>query len=150
MDEDAKWEGVDEAMAALHAVSAKMAGSSIRSFTRKTVKNVVVPNIVTSVHSKRARDNIKIKAARGSKTAVVTGPTNRAYPERWLQGGTKMRKTKSGANRGRIRERNTLEGTYDSVVDPVIDYTVKNMKKEITRTLNNKLRATNRKISKLS
>lgn len=147
MSDDAKWEGVDEAMAALQAVNAKLAGGAVKSFTRKTVKDVVVPSVISAIHSKRAKSSIKIKAARGSKTATVTGPTY--HPERWLQGGTVKRANKAGANRGSIRGNNTLEAKYDSLVNPVIDYTVKNMKKEITRTLNNKLRATNRKISKL-
>lgn len=145
----AHWEGIKEVQDALKHLNHKMGSSLLRSWNRKTAKNVVIPSIRNSIHSKRAQNNIKVQSARGEKRAVIVGPTSAAYWERWLQMGTKQRTTKKGYNRGSIRGNNQLEGAYEQLVDPVVEYAVNNMKKEVAKMLRSKIRSADRKLSKL-
>lgn len=148
MISEAKWHGVKEATDALKHLNHKLGNSVLRSFNRKTSKDVVLPKIKNAVHSRRAKDGIKVQSVRGEKRAVMTGPVSKHYWERWLQKGTVNRTTKKGSNRGSIRENNTLEPLYEELVDPVIDYYAKNMGIFVTKTLRSKLKSVNRKLDR--
>lgn len=148
MEKFGEWEGVDGAISGLKHVDAKTGGSILRGWNRKTIKKVVVPRQEGSIHSKRARNNLKVQATRGSKTAIISGPGSDTYWERFLQGGTKQRTTKRGFNRGKIKKDNRLEKTYDGLVQPVINYAKDNAGKEICKLFNSRLKSANKRIIK--
>jgi hypothetical protein len=144
-----KTRGLKQTMKNIDAVPAKFGNKFIRSLLRKTGKDVVLPEIPQAVHSKRAKNNIKIQAIRGEKRAVRIGVSRDAFPEQWLQLGTEERTTKKGSSRGKIMPNNTLEALYERLVDPMLEYVMQNGEKEIKKIFKRTNRGLDRKISRL-
>lgn len=141
--------GTKEVAKALDHVSHKLGSAMLRSFNRKASKKVVIPILSNAIHSKRAQNNLKVQAVRGEKRAIVTGVGRSTYWERFLQKGTERRETKKGYNRGAMHANFKLSKAADKTVRPILDYTSKNLGKEVKRMMLSKTRSTQRRTARL-
>ena len=109
-----KVEGLKEVYDILNQLPLKVSESVLRSFNRKALTvNIVRPLKSVLNYSSETKKNIKVQADKLNKTAVVAGPTSSVFWVRFVDKGTKQRKTSAGWNRGRIRARNRIEPFVD-------------------------------------
>ena len=144
-----KTRGLKDVTKAIDSIPAKFGNKFIRSLLKKTGKDVVLPEVSGAVHSKTAKESLKIQAIRGEKRAVRIGVSRDAFQEQWLQLGTEERVTKKGSSRGRINPNNTLSALYERLVDPMLEYVMKNGEIEIQKIFKRTNKGLDRKISKL-
>jgi len=138
-------DGADEIINALNALPAKIIVSLLRSVNRTAETQYIVKNLRSSIpYSANIKRNIKVESDRNDKTGVIAGPSSDVFWTRFLEKGTKQRKTKTGANRGSIIGNHTIEPIIDQNVPNIIDFINNNLGKEISKFLEKRIKKLNK------
>lgn len=115
--------GIKEALDVIETLDVKTQGELIKSVIRKGASQEIVSPLRSALpYSSNVKKAIKIENIREDKTAIFVGPSNDVYYLRWIDRGTKSRRTKGGANRGSITGKNVMEPLTDARVNPFIKF----------------------------
>ena len=157
-----KIDGMAEVEKALHDLPLMLKAQALRQFNRDVARKIT-KNKLEAARPKHA-DSVGISTDRQDKTAIYVGMTMNAYYLRFMEFGTKLRKTrgkgkranskakkyKAGVNRGVMPiTRPFVEKTIDGQMKDVINFARKEYGNSISRWLNRKLKATNKKLAKI-
>lgn len=136
---DFKLEGAKEVMEALKELPAELQAKVIRSFLVKAGRKFIVDPLKTKLsYSNESESSIKVTTDSRNKLAVSAGVTSKGYKLRWTDLGTKDR-TK-GHYRGRIIGKNQIQPQIEESIEPIIDYTNKELGNEINTILERRLK----------
>jgi len=139
--------GAREIIEALGELPEKVQKSIIKSFLRKTGQEKIVKPLKTLVNYSAEREStIKVVQANDDKDAVQAGVTGKGYIIRWVDLGTKERKTKKGWSRGKIEGRKQIQPFIESQVEEVVDYFNENLGEEINKILERRLKRLRKKL----
>ena len=97
MAKELRLEGIQEAFAMLDGLPTHMKATTLRSVHRGIVNKTLKSNKPT-VHG--VDEFTKVATDREDRTAILFGVLSKAFWFRFLEYGTKARKTKKGASRG--------------------------------------------------
>jgi hypothetical protein len=140
-NEQFKIEGAKEVMEAMKELPLKLQRQILKNFIRKAGKKFIVEPLKTKLHySQSLENNIKVVTANDDKEAIQAGVTGKGYKLRWLDLGTKERKTRIGHNRGQIIGKNQIQPLIEDQVPEIIKFTEKELANEINKTLERKLK----------
>jgi hypothetical protein len=140
-NEQFKIEGAKEVMEAMKELPLKLQRQILKNFIRKVGKKFIVEPLKTKLHySQSLENNIKVVTANDDKEAIQAGVTGKGYKLRWLDLGTKERKTRKGHNRGQIIGKNQIQPLIEDQVPEIIKFTEKELANEINKTLERKLK----------
>ena len=138
---DFKIEGLSEVMVALKELPEKLQNQFIKSFLRKAGKRFIVEPLKSKLHYSESLENtIKVVTANDDKNAIQAGVTGRGYKLRWVDLGTKVRKTKKGYNRGQIIGKNQIQPAIEDGIPEIVKYTEDEFANEINKMLERKLK----------
>jgi hypothetical protein len=138
---DFKIEGLSETMEALKELPDKLQKQFVKSFLRKTGKKFIVDPLKTKLHYSESLENtIKVVTANDDKDGIQAGVTGKGYRLRWVDLGTKVRKTKKGYNRGQIIGKNQIQPTIEDQIEPIVKYTQDEFANEINKMLERRLK----------
>lgn len=136
-----KIEGLSETMEALKELPDKLQKQFVKSFLRKTGKKFIVDPLKTKLHYSESLENtIKVVTANDNKDGIQAGVTGKGYRLRWVDLGTKVRKTKKGYNRGQIIGKNQIQPLIEDQIEPIIKHTQEEFANEINRMLERRLK----------
>lgn len=109
-------------------------------------KFVVAPMRNAVPYATKTEANIKTTGEKEDKTAIYGGVTSDSFWLRFADLGTAERTTKSGAPKGRIVGRHTLESTILNSPDDVINFIQGEISNEMEKILKAQLRSTLKKL----
>ena len=139
-------EGLKEAIDAISYLDPKRQTQIIEAFLLKTGKKFVSDELKSTLnYSSETEKSIKAAKVKKTKMAVKAGIQPGAYKIRWVDLGTKERKTKKGYNRGKISGREQVSPTIDKQIQPIIDYAENELLNELNNTIEKKLKKINNK-----
>jgi len=134
-------EGLNVVIDALESLPPKLSLNLLRSVNRKALTQEIVKPLRSALpYSANIKKNIKVAADKLDKTGVIAAPSTDVFWVRFLEGGTVERFTESGAARGYISGRKTIEPFYDSKTDDVIDFARDEYAETIITFMNKKLK----------
>jgi len=119
-----KIEGLSQVKKALSTLPQKMKGEILKQIHTKVGKEQVQKPLISSLPYSARSKKISVMGGKENVSEVYIGPTRDAYWLRFVEHGTKDRKSKSGATWKGISARNFIE--------PFVDSRVKNVIKVIT------------------
>jgi hypothetical protein len=136
-----KIEGLSETMEALKELPDKLQKQFVKSFLRKTGKKFIVDPLKTKLHYSESLENtIKVVTANDNKDGIQAGVTGKGYRLRWVDLGTKVRKTKKRYNRGQIIGKNQIQPLIEDQIEPIVKHTQEEFANEINRMLERRLK----------
>jgi hypothetical protein len=142
--------GLKELEDALKDLPAKMQASVYRSINRKAVKKYVSDSIRLAVnYSNETEKGITVVNDRQDPTGVYGGVTSDSFWLRFADRGTALRQTEKGASRGQIIGKNQIQPIIEGSTDDIIKYMNEELGGEIEKILQRRIKAVNKKISKL-
>ena len=135
-------DGTKEIIEALDSLDDKEILKLIKSTNRVALnKEVIKPLKAAIPYSSRDKKGIKIVADKEfRKTGLYAGPTTDVFWLRFLERGTKVRTTKSGANRGKISARPLIAPVLDNQSEAVIDFFNKDFGDALATVMEKKLK----------
>lgn len=140
-NEQFKIEGAKEVMEAMKELPVKLQQQILKNFIRKVGKKFIVEPLKTKLHYSQSLENtIKVVTANDDRDAIQAGVTGKGYKLRWLDLGTKERKTRKGYNRGQIIGKNQIQPEIEQQVPEIVKFTEKELANEINKTLERKLK----------
>ncbi len=128
--------GFNETIKALDSLSDRELEKILKKVLPIALRNKILnPEKAALPYSSRTERNIKIIQDKGDKQNLVyeVGPSSKSFWLRFLERGTKQRKTKSGKSLGAINARPIIEPTVDSNIPGLIEY----INKETGNDINN-------------
>ena len=139
-------EGTKQILEAIDSLNDKEIFKLVKSVNRRNLtKNVVKPVRTALPYSAETKKAIKIVADRADKkTGLYAGVTSDAFWLRFVEGGTKVRTTEAGANRGLIAPNPRAKQTIDQSVPSVIDFFNKEFGGELVTMMQKKLKRINK------
>lgn len=136
-----KIEGLSETMVALKELPDKLQKQFLKTFLRKAGKKFIVEPLKSKLHySESLEKTIKVVSANDDKNAIQAGITGRGYKLRWVDLGTKVRKTRKGYNRGQIIGKNQIQPAIEEGIPEIVKYTEDEFANEINRMLERRLK----------
>ena len=140
-------DGVNELIEGLSILPEKIQKNILKSFLRKTGQEKIVKPLKTLVNYSAEREStIKVVQANDDKDAVQAGVTGKGYIIRWVDLGTRERKTKKGWPRGKIEGRKQIQPFIEAQVEEVVDYFNENLGEEINKILERRLKRLRKKL----
>jgi len=134
-------EGADEVEKVLSELPSHLSTKLLQSYNRKVAKMYVVDPIRSSLpYSAQTEKGIKVQPDRQDKTKVMAGIGSESFWLRFVEKGTKERKSKKGASKGRIVGRHRVVPIIENSIDPIIDYTNKNLGEDIAKFLQKRIK----------
>lgn len=136
-----KIDGLKEVTEAMKDLPVKLQRSILKSFVRKAGNKFIVAPLKTTLHYEQNLENtIKVVTANDDKDAIQAGVTSKGYKLRWLDLGTKVRKTRKGHNRGQIIGKDQIQPTIEQKIPEILDFTEKELGSEINKTIERRLK----------
>jgi hypothetical protein len=133
--------GAKEVTEALNKLPVDLQAKILRSFLSKAGRKfVTVPLKAKLNYSEKIENSIKVVNDSKNKLAVSAGVTGKGYKLRWVDLGTKPRTTKKGYNRGLINGKDQIQTHILDSVEPIIDYTNKELGNEVNKILERRLK----------
>lgn len=133
--------GAKEVTEALNKLPVDLQAKILRSFLLKAGRKfVTVPLKAKLNYSEKIENSIKVVNDSKNKLAVSAGVTGKGYKLRWVDLGTKPRTTKKGYNRGLINGKDQIQTHILDSVEPIIDYTNKELGNEVNKILERRLK----------
>ena len=130
-------DGVKELFQALDKLPTVLKAQTLRSVNRQAAK-ITQKEMKSKSPSERVKVSIKIQADRSNKSGVMVGPTlNWA---RWFEYGTKVRTTRTGANRGVMNPEPFIETAIDNSIPETVKFINENLGQLVAKFLHNKLK----------
>lgn len=134
-------EGVDELVNALKSLPVDLQNKILKGFLRKVGNKFIVNPLKAKVpYSQKSKKTIKVTAGNKNETNVSAGVGRSGFKLRWAELGTVERKTKKGANRGRIQGRNIIQPHIEGEINNIVDYVNDELGNEIQKTLERRLK----------
>lgn len=131
-----KLEGANEVVRAMQELPAELQVKFLKGFIRKAGKKFIVDPLKAILPY--FQDTVKVVSK--SNLAIAAGVSSKGYKLRWIEFGTVERKTKKGYNRGKMNAKNQIKPFIDSQVEPIVEYSSKEMGNEINKMLERKLK----------
>jgi hypothetical protein len=132
-------EGLSETVAALNPIAEKL--PFLKAFLRKAGKKFIADPLKAKLHySENLEKTIKVVAANDDKDAVQAGVTGRGYKLRWVDLGTKIRKSRKGKSRGQIIGKNQIQPAIEEGIPEIIKYAEDEFANEINKMLERRLK----------
>lgn len=115
---------------ALDRLDPKQANKTIGKATAEAAKKVLKPAVIAETKWRHAKRGVRAGAAKRDKPAGIVKYDAKRVPDRhWMLNGTAVRRTKSGANRGRMIGdpiiSRVADAKDDQATDMVADYLTK-------------------------
>lgn len=142
MNNDLQIHGLNELNNALKELPDKLNIQFFKNFNRKVLNQFIVRNLKQGTsYSAKTKSEIKVLSdTKSDKTAMVAGATRRIFYVRFVEGGTKERKTKKGWNRGSIVGTGTMKSIINSNIEPMIKYIREELANDINTFMERKLK----------
>jgi hypothetical protein len=164
--------GAEEIIAALDKLEPKLSRRILFDAHKTVMAKVVRPDLkqTLSSFSRASRTAVTIRAAKGTNAGAYIGISSKAFWLRFVNYGTKDRKTKQAkierikskryysvgrwgrreaANRGRVQGDHRIESTLDSRVNQVLKEVQENYSDLIFEALNKEMQKVKRKFARL-
>jgi hypothetical protein len=136
-----KIDGLTETVEALKGLPEKLKKQFIRTFLRKAAKKFIVDPLKSKLHySENLEKTIKVVPASDDREAIQAGVTGRGYKLRWLDLGTKIRKSKRGKSKGQIIGKNQIQPAIEEGIPEIMKYTEDEFANEINKMLERRLK----------
>jgi hypothetical protein len=146
MNETFKLEGADEILALLKELPDKVQGQIMQSALRKTMQETIVKPMRSALpYSSNTEKSIKPTSDKNNRNAIFGGPTSDAFWIRFVEKGTKVRTTKTGANRGSIVGANRIPTFINQSIESVIDYFNDSFGSEVNRIIEKRIKKLSKK-----
>lgn len=130
-------DGMEELVRALRGLPVQLEREIIERYLRDASNRYGVGPLKSGLpYSPRTLAAIKATKDRTREQAYFSGPTTDAFWLRFVDKGTKVRKTKSGANRGRIVGKFRVPGIVNAQVRQIVDEAAGDLGKEIESYMN--------------
>lgn len=140
-------EGFKEINDALEALPVLLQGKILRGVNLKAVnKFVVEPLRGTLPYKAKTEANIRAIPEKDDPTAVLGGPTNKAFWLRFADLGTAEREGNRGNPKGRIVGKHQIEGIILNSMDNIVGYMQTELGDEVKKDLEKRLKATTKKL----
>jgi len=140
-DNDYTIPGAKKVQDALKMLPTKLQSQIVKGFVSKAGRKFVVKPLKDALdYSKELEKNIKIIDAGQKVVSIVAGVGRKGYKINWVDRGTSERRTKSGANRGRIVGRNQIQPIIKKQIEPLIKFTQDEYENEINIILERRLK----------
>lgn len=146
MAESFKYElkGVKEVLDALEALEPKQLLSIIKAVERKALNETIVKPLKAALpYSAQTEKSIRVVQDKYNRLGFWAGITSDAFWLRFVEKGTDIRTTESGANRGSISARNNAVPTILGQTDDVIKFFNEDFGTEVEKIINRKLKKLN-------
>ena len=134
-------DGLKELFKALDGLPNVLKAQTLRSVNRQAAK-IPQKEMKSKSPSRTVSDSIKIQADRSNKSGVMVGPTY--HLARWFEYGTKVRATRTGANRGVMNPEPFIEKAIDASIDDTVKFINTNLGDLVAKFLTNKLKRSKR------
>lgn len=134
--------GTKDIVEALDSLKPKVLNNIIKSTNRKALNQEIKKKVQAALpYSAKTKKGIKTLGDKEDRaTGVWAGATSDVFYLRFLEKGTKVRTTESGANRGRITPNPRIVPTIESNVDNVVNFFNKDAGEEIAKIMQRKLK----------
>lgn len=138
-------EGMDEAIESISFLTPERQVKIIEEYLRKTEKKFIADELKSTLNYSNATEkSITVAKKKRNKLAFKAGVSRSGYKIRWVDLGTKERKTKKGYKRGKIEGREQVSPTIDKQIQSIIN----NAEKELPNELNNIIEGQLKKVNK--
>jgi len=164
--------GADEIIAALDNLAPKLSRKILFDAHKSVLAKTVRPDLksVLNSFSRASRTSVSIRKAKGTDSGAYIGITTKAFWLRFVNYGTKDRKTKQAkierikskryhtvgrfgrreaANRGRVQGDKSISSALDSRVNAVLKEVQENYSDLIYEALNKEMQRVKKKFAKL-
>jgi hypothetical protein len=129
-------DGTKEILDALSDLDPRQTINIIKASERKDlVLNIVTPVRAGVTFKPKTKYAIGITSDRNDRTGLFAGVTSKAFWIRFVEKGTELRTTKSGANRGQIKAKPTVIPIIESQIDNVVNFFNNDFGEEINKIL---------------
>jgi len=157
-------EGWQEIYKALDQMDDQLRETIIRNVHKSVARQTIVKDMKAAIpYSNETKKGIGVKNVRGNKNAIWIGAMSDAWYLRFLEFGTKERKTRAKSrvkykrsggktptyNRGRIRANPIITRMVDGSIEQYITLLNSEYGTELQKYMQRKLDQTNKKIAKL-
>ena len=124
--------GLKEVMETLERLDKRQANKTLGKATAEAAKKVLKPAVKAETVWRHAKKGVRAGAAKKDKPAGIVKYDAKRVPDRhWMLHGTNVRRTKSGANRGRMVGdpiiSRVAEAKDDQAVEVVANYLIKEL-----------------------
>lgn len=143
MNNDFKIHGLENLTNALKELPDKLNIQFFKNFNRKVLNQFIVKNLKQgTAYSAKTKSEIKAISASsgGDKTAMIAGATRKIFYVRFVEGGTKERKTKKDWNRGSIAGSGKMKNIINSNIEPMMKYIREELANDINTFMERKLK----------
>ena len=132
-----KLEGMSELLKMLNDLPAHLEQEILQKYLQNASKKYAVDPMKAGLpYSVRTESSIKVSKDKIKYLAMVSGPTTKAFWIRFVEKGTAMRKTESGANRGQLVGKFRIPSIVNSQIQTIIDEAHTDIRKEIEEYVN--------------
>ena len=144
-------EGTKEVIEALDSLEPKVLNNVIKSVQRKALMEHIVKPLRAAIPYASLKKAAGLESVMGKHIGYFAGIVNRkkidAKPEgviiRFLTGGTKVRTTKKGYNRGKVEGDNFVKPVIQGNIKEVIEFFNNDFGTEVEKILQKKLKKIN-------
>ena len=137
--------GLDELEDAMKALPDKTKDAVLKAVNTRLAKQFIIDRIRPAItnYGTRAVKSVKTVGSKSDKTAIYAGPTSSAFWVRYLDLGAVR------AKRGEIIGQDIIGPVIDSAVEPLVNEWNKEVGNLITKTIEKRIKAGERKLSRL-
>jgi hypothetical protein len=143
--EDFKIDGLNDIMDLINILPDKVQNQILKSVERKVLQEEVVKPLRSAVpYRAETKKKISVYPDDKDRLTMWAGPSLKVFWLRFVELGTKVRTTKSGANRGAIQATNRIPTAMDSATQGVLDRFSKDFGEEVNRVIEKKIKKINK------
>lgn len=140
--------GLEETIQMLDSLP-KLLNNKIQLDISRRAGNIAKKVIQSHTPSKRAKKAVKVTRSKQFKYGVSVGYTTKGgHLARWIEKGTKDRKTKKGVSRGRMPAKPFIVSAHKDAADKVMRFMEGQYLKLLDNAIRKQVRAINKKIER--
>ena len=145
-------DGLKGVYAGLKNLDRKYKSRAMKTLLRKAANKLKEPLVSAAPSTPggtfKNKRNISTVADKELRGAISVGYIKKAYKARWIERGTKMRKTSSGANRGRISKKPWIDRTHRKEIPAIVKNLNDNATKIMVDILSRQSKGIKKKLNK--
>jgi hypothetical protein len=139
--------GLSDIEDALKTLPAKLQAKIFKAFLAKAGREFVVKPLKSELnYSQKTESNIKVVSDSRTPLRVSAGVTNKAYPLRWTDLGTKVRTGKKGQNKGRIIGKHQIQPILEAAPEKIVKFAQEELSNEIQKIMERQLKKIKKKL----
>jgi HK97 gp10 family phage protein len=142
-------QGAKEIADILEKLPLKTEASILKSVNREAAK-IVLEELRSNAPTSEIRQNLVIRSDREDLTGILVRPSRKIFYTRFMEYGTDVRVTESGASRGQIKPTPFIRKSINNSIGKAVKYVTENYGSLIQKHLEKAIKRVNRKAQKLS